>query len=670
MRPSAAPVYEKVDQTDADRDQVTYADDDDDDNDLRKSEDALDRDHATLEAEAEEEEQEEAERLLFHSSKRRRQRRRWSCCGFAIVHVVISLAFLGLLFGAWSATRRQKYEDAVQHVGEGEGEGEGEGDIEDDWVVVDEQTPQRYVPQTLSNGTHDFAPTTLLISLDGFRADFLRRNITPSLARLRREGVSPKFMLPSFPSLTFPNHYTLVTGLYPESHGIVGNTFWDPTVEKEFFYTDPARSLQAEWWDGAEPVWATAEKGSVRTGVHMWPGSEVEGKGGEGWVKAEYVDQYNGKEALGNKVGRILGWLDLGMDERPQLIAAYVPNVDADGHLYGPNSTYIRSTIAEVDGMMGELLQGLEERNLSGIVNVVVVSDHGMATTSVRRLIQLEDLIDTGLIEHTDGWPLYGLRPYNDSPERLQALYLSLLKKSQQVEYMGKFEVYLRDTNMPERYHFSKNDRIAPLWLVPTAGWAIVTKDEFDIAAAASTSAAGGEEPVYHPRGLHGYDPEHPLMRAIFVARGPAFPHVPGSAIPVFQNTEVYNIVCDSVGIEPAANNGTLRLPLPTDGVHDFVGLEGEEMPYDPQDDESLALPYVSPSIADMPDVEGGTATVANDGEAMETRPVVHDGLDEGEKGAIDRWFEWVSGRLDAIRGWAAGMVGGSDGNNDGGGPQ
>ncbi|KAG7116136.1 putative pyrophosphatase/phosphodiesterase like protein [Verticillium longisporum] len=429
------------------------------------------------------------------------------------------------------------------------------------WKLSLGKNSARTRPQLVSNGTALFAPTTIIISLDGFRADFLQRGITPRLNAFVAEGVSPKYMMPSFPSVTFPNHYTLATGLYPESHGIVGNTFWDPELQAEFYYTDPARSLDPKWWSG-EPFWVTAERQGIRTAVHMWPGSEAHIDG----VEPSFLDKYNGKELLPNKVSRILEFLDMPGKEdhavaatemRPQLIAAYVPNVDGDGHRYGPNSTEIRSTIESADGMMEELFAGLEARNLTHIVNVIVVSDHGMASTDTARVMQLEDLVDVDKIEHTDGWPLYGLRPKD--PADLQGLYDGLEEKA---KTNPNIEVYLRDVNMPERYHFSKNQRIAPLWIVPKTGWAIAAKKEFDVAAAVEK----GE--VYHPRGLHGYDHEHPLMRAIFIARGPAFHHPPNSEIAPFQNIEVYNILCDSVGLVPKPNNGTLRLPLKPFGLH------------------------------------------------------------------------------------------------------
>lgn len=487
----------------------------------------------------------------------------------------------------------------------------------------------------LSNGSAGFAPTTILISLDGFRADFLRRGITPTLNSFIAEGVSPKYMVPSFPSVTFPNHYTLVTGLYPESHGVVGNTFWDPELQEEFYYTDPARSMQPKWWLGGEPLWVTAEKQKVKTAIHMWPGSEAHIQ-----VEPTFLDQYNGDEQLSKKVDRILELLDIpntGPDlstiQRPQLIAAYVPVVDSDGHKFGPNSTEIHKTIIAVDTMLHDLFTGLDRRNLTKIVNIVVVSDHGMATTSVDRLIQLDHLIDLGLVEHIDGWPLYGLRPKNQSD--LQGLYNTLLAES--VENPN-IEVYLRDKNMPERYHFSKNERIAPLWVIPKTGWAIVHKEDFDVKEAKSK----GE--TYHPKGLHGYDHEHPLMRAIFVARGPAFPHKPNSQLEIFQNTEVYNIVCDSLGIKPIANNGTLRLPLVPIGLHSDLPPTDDDTPSDLPSDSTPTVPATPDIIASTsPIVSTPTGQSENDSNKSET---------EESKSLWD----YLKAKLDAAKIWAVGV--------------
>jgi predicted AlkP superfamily pyrophosphatase or phosphodiesterase len=433
---------------------------------------------------------------MLADAKVRKGRRWWR---WVLIHSLIAIGFAILVLVAWKLSKNRK------------------------GTAIRDQ-------EYLSNGTALFAPTTIIISLDGFRADFLQRDITPRLNAFIKEGVSPKYMHPSFPSVTFPNHYTLATGLYPESHGVVGNTFWDPELKAEFYYTDPDRSLHPKWW-GGEPFWVTAEKQGIRTAIHMWPGSEAHIL----HVEPSFMDKYNGKESLDNKAARVLELIDKPGKEdetaalsemRPQVIAAYVPNVDAAGHKFGPNSTEIRTVIEDADNFLDTVFHGLEQRNLTDIVNVIVVSDHGMATTDVSRLVQLEDLIDTSKIEHIDGWPLYGLRPYESAD--IRPLYDKLAKKA---ESNPNFDVYLRDENMPERYHFSNNDRIAPLWIVPKTGWAIVTKEEFDVAKAKEDGS------VYHPRGLHGYDHEHPLMRAVFVARGPAFPHPGNSEIDVFRKS-------------------------------------------------------------------------------------------------------------------------------------
>ncbi|RKU44294.1 hypothetical protein DL546_003367 [Coniochaeta pulveracea] len=489
--------------------------------------------------------------------------RRWGWKRWMFILSIIGTAFAILFLLAWKLSMRTKL---VSH--------------------------QSYI----SNGTALFAPTTIIISLDGFRADFLNRGLTPNLNKLIRAGVSPPYMTPSFPSVTFPNHFTLATGLYPESHGVVGNTFWDPELKEEFYYTDPARSLDPKWWNG-EPFWVTAEKQGLRTAVHMWPGSDVSIEG----VEPTFMDKYSGRLELPRKAERVFELLDRpGREDpavpvaelRPQLFAVYVPNVDSMGHKFGPNSTEIRDTIQKADDMVGLILQGLEQRNLTHIVNVIVVSDHGMATTDTSRLLQLEDLVDLNQIEHLDGWPLIGLRPKDDA--ELGSIHGSLLEKAQN---NPGIDVYLRDEDMPERYHFSSNHRIAPLWIVPKAGWALVTKKEMDL------SVAGVGEEIYHPRGLHGYDHEHPLMRAIFIAKGPAFAHPPGSRLEAFQNIEVYNILCDSVGLVPTPNNGTLRLPLSPVGLHDTDG-DGIATPADP------GQPTANSSEPQPPSVSASTSRV------------------------------------------------------------
>ncbi|PKS09143.1 hypothetical protein jhhlp_003757 [Lomentospora prolificans] len=528
------------------------------------------------------EDSEEMDQKRLNTVAKAKADRKRNCRRWVLIHTIIVVAFSVFVVVAWKLSANRKRASVASQV--------------------------------FSNGTALFGPTTVIISLDGFRPDFLQRGITPRLNAFIKEGVSPKYMLPSFPSVTFPNHYTIATGLYPESHGIVGNTFYDPAIKGDFYYTDPSRSLDPKWWMG-EPFWVTAEKQGVRSAIHMWPGSEAHIL----HTEPSFLDEYNGKELLPKKVDRLFEFLDMpGMennevdikDTRPQLIAMYVPNVDGDGHTYGPNSTEINKTIKEVDTMLDQIFRGLEQRNLTNIVNIIVVSDHGMATTDVTRLTQLDDIVDLSKVSHIDGWPLVGLRPKD--PEDLRSLYDQALNNTRD---NPNIEVYLRDENMPERYHFSNNERIAPLWLIPKAGWGVVEKLEFAVADA----LAKGE--VYHPRGMHGYDNLHPLMRAIFVARGPAFPHPPNTEVDVFQNINVYNMLCDSLGLTPAPNNGTLRLPLQVVGLHT---------------DESFSEPLQDPEVTPSPSISGAPGkSIGVDPVTVSPSPTLEVGTPTEEKPSV-----------------------------------
>ncbi|RAO67452.1 uncharacterized protein BHQ10_003464 [Talaromyces amestolkiae] len=539
--------------------------------------------------------------------------KRGLCVRLTLVFSAIVVLFLILLLGAYKASK-------------------------------DTHVTKKVSPNLLSNGTALFAPTTIVVSLDGFRADFLNRGLSPTLSKFISEGVSPRFMVPSFPSVTFPNHFTLVTGLYPESHGMVANDFYDPNLE-EYFTVKPGLSDNAKWWT-AEPIWATAEKQGIRTAIHMWPGSEAH----IGNMDPTFYDKFNGTEILSRKVDRVMEFLDFPGEEsdegvkklRPQFIATYVPNVDTAGHLYGPNSTEIRSVITYADDMLAGILDGLEARNLTDIVNIVVVSDHGMATTSTSRTIQLDDLIDVNLVEYIDGWPLRGIRP--KTPEDLDVLKAQLAEKAE--EYSDGIEIYTKDT-MPERWHFTNNDRIAPLWVIPKAGWAVVERPDFDVQEALAKDIA------YRPRGIHGYDNYHPLMRAIFVARGPAFPHPPNSRVEEFENVNVYNLICDSIGIKPLPNNGTLHLPFTTIGLHSDDDAPGLDTPADPPQTAATMSP--SPSPLTKSTSPAPVATPPSQEVSAETPSDLDDeGNDDvdDETSSLQSFYDGVKDTLSSIKDW------------------
>lgn len=406
----------------------------------------------------------------------------------------------------------------------------------------------------LSNGTHGFYPTTLVVSLDGFHPHYVNQELTPNLHTLFTQHSAFPYMTPSFPSSTFPNHWTLVTGLYPANHGIVGNTFYDPELEMRFVNTDPAQSLDPRFW-GGEPIWKTARLQGVSTAVHMWPGSEVHWK--QDFNKPMHVDAFNGTELLENKRDRVFQWLDAAdLKDRPELILTYVPDVDTFGHQYGISGPEIRQVLTRVDNLIGEFLEGIQQRNLQEIVNFVVVSDHGMAPTSKERLIYMEDIVNLSKIEHIDGWPLAGLRPFD--PADLDGLYNELVSK---VPPFKPYQVF-RSGNMPKEWHFGSAkykyaDRIADLWIVPKVGWSLTTRADLE--------KTNGE---YRPFGVHGYNNSETLMRALFLASGPSFKDQVYQPI---ANVDLYNILCYTLGLTPANNDGapyTQALsPLPKNWV-------------------------------------------------------------------------------------------------------
>ncbi|KAI3405548.2 hypothetical protein KGF56_001566 [Candida oxycetoniae] len=430
-----------------------------------------------------------------------------------------------------------------------------------------------YQKKTFSNSTHDFYPTTILISLDGFHPHYINPQDTPTLHNMMINDYGAPYMTPSFPSSTFPNHWTLVTGLYPSEHGIVGNTFWDPKLKKQFINTDPKKGgLDPDFWRGGEPIWKTAKLQGLKSAVHMWPGSEVPHIGPD-----KDYDKFVEGELLSAKVDRLMEWLDREIEDRPELILTYVPTVDQYGHLYGISGDNLTQSLTYVDNFVDLVKGELHNRNLDDIVNLIIVSDHGMAPTSKDRVLYLDDLIDLAKIEHIDGWPLFGLRPKGNSEETYNELVQNFSKLDPEVT--KNYQLY-KVEDIPKRLQFGGsledhryNYRLAPIWLFPNVGYAITTHQKMK---------DDGYE--YKPKGVHGYDNSHLLMRAIFLADGPYFKEkFHSKKVQPFANTEVYNIICDTLNLVSSPNNGTMNINI----------IASKELPSDWSDELSFPdLPF------------------------------------------------------------------------------
>ncbi|KAL4250585.1 Phosphodiest-domain-containing protein [Abortiporus biennis] len=423
-----------------------------------------------------------------------------------------------------------------------------------------------------SNGTHVFKKTALIVSIDGLRADYLDRGLTPHLLAISKKGLRAKSMKPIFPTLTFPNHWALMTGLYAESHGIVANNFWDPKSKLEFHYNKEESAWNSTWWFG-QPMWETAERAGLITANLMWPGPPRTTSG----VSPTYFIPWKDKVPLKEKHDQIMQWLDLPLEKRPQLITAYEPSLDQAGHLTGPSSPLVNRVLKQVDQFAKDLHDSLSARNLTDVVDIVFVSDHGMTDTSHPEWIYMDDILGEGfnLIEHEDGWPSMGLWY---PPSVNSSHYLDVLLKAAK-KCGHKFDVYTHET-MPKRFHFSNNERIAPIYVIPKEGYALTNRIE---------NGTGMS------KGNHGYDNDQHSMHAMFVAHGPFSSVVKAihqsrslslSSSPIhnlkrwflsrpnkgwhhaskdtyimstFQNVEVYNLMMKLVGIEDHAssNNGT-----------------------------------------------------------------------------------------------------------------
>jgi predicted AlkP superfamily pyrophosphatase or phosphodiesterase len=381
-------------------------------------------------------------------------------------------------------------------------------------------------------------PTVILISIDAFRSDYLAKFKPPNLNIIARDGVQAKWMTPSYPSLTFPNHYTIVTGLYPEDHGIVGNEFFDPVFNATFSVSRNAGVTEGRWW-GGEPIWVTAEKQGQHAACYFYPGSEAEIEG----RRPTLWEHYEEKVPNAKRVDTVLSWLDLPIAERPTFVSLYFSDVDTAGHNFSPDSREVAAAVAAVDGAIGRLMQGLESRGLYDKVNVIVVSDHGMATLRPRDAIKLDEDFHADRAAHI----VWGSQVTHIFPKEGQTAAIYAELSNGKVKHA---ECYLKE-NIPARFHYQNNRRIAPIVCMADEGWRFFSRQRYD-------DEDNGRRFPSHPIGAHGYDNQLPAMRATFLAHGPAFKS--GVVVDPFDNVNVYDIMTTILKLKPAKNDGSMNV--------------------------------------------------------------------------------------------------------------
>ena len=379
-----------------------------------------------------------------------------------------------------------------------------------------------------AQSAHPYSPL-ILISIDGYRADYIERGLSPNLAALARNGVRATAMKPAFPTLTFPNHYTIVTGLYPDHHGIVDNRFLDPVTGAKFVYNDPKTTSDPHWW-GGEPLWVGVERQGKQAATMFWPGSDVAIDG----VRPEHWRPFDGKVTPDQRVDQLLHWLDLPRGQRPDFATLYFEQVDHAGHGYGPDSPQVNAALREIDAALGRLIAGLKRRGLFASANIVVVSDHGMTATSPDRLVVLDRILDMRNVDVITAGVLADLAA---KPGHEREVDAALLRPHAHMRCWNKSQV-------PARLHYGTNARIPPILCLADDGWLIETREYLD-------------RPNHHiSNGEHGYDNDDPAMRALFVAEGPAFRR--GIVVPEFDNVDVYPLLTHILGIRPEPSDGSI----------------------------------------------------------------------------------------------------------------
>ena len=374
------------------------------------------------------------------------------------------------------------------------------------------------------------AAPVLLISMDGFRWDYTERYAqqTPHIRQLAREGVAAQGLIPVFPSNTFPNHYALVTGLYPSHSGMINNRMFDARLGAAFVYTQRSSAQDSRWW-GGEPIWITAVLQGRTSVCSFWPGSEAEIKG----VHATHWKPYDYSIPFETRLDELIGWMK--QPTPPCIATLYLEEGNSAGHRYGPDSAELAETLRMLDGRIEAIASRFKAEGIP--VNLVLVSDHGMTPCGPDQVVLLDDYIDVSQVQVDFDETTCGLRP---------AAGVSIEALLKQLAAMPHAKVY-QAKDLPPRLHVDPaNPRVPPLWILPDEGWQVQRRSVF------------AQMKEHFVRGQHGYDPALPSMHGILIAHGPAFRS--GVTLPEVENVHVYNLLCAAAGLKPAPNDGDDRL--------------------------------------------------------------------------------------------------------------
>ena len=367
-----------------------------------------------------------------------------------------------------------------------------------------------------------------MISFDGFRSDYLDWYDTPNMDNFISKGVRAEGLIPVFVSKTFPNHYSIATGLYAENHGLIGNHFYDPLLDDEYSLSDRSKVEDPKFYEG-EPIWVTAEKNNIQTASYFWVGSEAP-------IKNTYPTRwkrYDHDFPFDSRIDSVVNWLSMPKKQRPNLCLLYFHEPDHTGHETGPKSNETAMMVTKIDSLFGILITKLEQLPIVKNLNILVVSDHGMTEISSERTIDLSNHIETSKMKQEGSGP-YSLLYDMDKNE-----IGNIVDK---LNTVPKISAYAKK-DIPDRYHFKHHHRIKDVLVIADEGWYINNQ------AISSSSKIG----AYIPKGgTHGYDNQLKSMHALFIANGPAFKK--GIKVPPFENVNIYPLICHILNIDPNKN--------------------------------------------------------------------------------------------------------------------
>ncbi|MGE4287357.1 MAG: ectonucleotide pyrophosphatase/phosphodiesterase [Salinivirgaceae bacterium] len=366
-------------------------------------------------------------------------------------------------------------------------------------------------------------PYLVVLSLDGFRWDYQQKAQTPWLDSITRYGVKAEGLQPAFPSKTFPNHYTIATGLYPGNHELISNSFFAPDLNLHYAIRDRSKVEDGRFYKG-EPIWVTAEAQKVKTGSYFWVGSEATIKG----YAPTYSKKYEHNFPYMQRVDSVIDWLQKPYRERPKLVMWYLAEADDVGHRHGPDSPQIVDAVQMLDSVIGAFMTKAQQLDIRDSLNFLIVSDHGMGAFDLEHTVYFNEHVKSHWIDTTFGGNPFML--VQAVPEYVDSVALAFSN-------VKGVSIWKKE-DLPERFHLKQSRRLSNLVMVADSGWSLTYKR--------------GRR--FYPGGTHGYDNQNRDMYGIFYAIGPKFKA--GYDAGILYNTDIYNLMAKILEIKPAPNDG------------------------------------------------------------------------------------------------------------------